>query len=235
MWAPFPWQPCSCLCQLQMFPDWGFILVFGAWPPDCYTKRSLLGRWPGWVGHVWRGFDRRVLHCPQMLFHRLGDTKSAFSLSLWISVTFTDDISLLSGALNSVNWEGPKCLFRVARYRSHRGDTSLQVAPVSRAIQIHGEAICIPLSLAPLHTRLRFTQSDGEGRQKRRMAWPDMLLQMPRRLGLCHLHTSPVPVPNEGCNWLNPSRSKLLRQKIPGLGKKSHIPPGPMARVKGPK
>lgn len=107
-----------------MFPDWGLILVFGAWPPECYTKRSHLGRWPGCAGHVWRGFDRRVLHCPQMLFHRLGDTKSAFSLSLWISVTFTDDISLLSGALNSVNWEGPKCLFRVTRYGSHRGDTT---------------------------------------------------------------------------------------------------------------
>lgn len=40
-----------------------------------------------------------------------------------------------------------------------------------------------------------------------------------QRLGLCRLHTSSVPVPNEGHNQLNSIRSKSLRQKIPGLGK----------------
>lgn len=53
--------------------------------------------------------------------------------------------------------------------------------------------------------------------------------------GLCHLHTSSVPVPNEGCNCVNSSRSESLRQKIPGLGKGSHAPLGPLAEVKGPR
>lgn len=66
----------------NVFGDLGFMLVFGGWPPDCHTRRSHLGGWPDSTEQVWRGFDRWVLYCPQMLFYRLGDSKSVFSLSL---------------------------------------------------------------------------------------------------------------------------------------------------------
>ena len=161
--------------------------------------------------------------------------KSVFPLSLWISFILSDEIWLLSGALNSVSWEGPECLFRASRCRSHGGKRTLQVAQVSGAIQVHGEAICIPLSPAMLHTQLRFTEAGREGCQEPVMAWPDTVLPMPGRPGLRHLRTSPVPIAGEGCNWLSSSRSKSLRQKIPGLGKKSPVPLEPLAEVKGPR
>lgn len=82
----------------------------------------------------------------------------------------SEETLLLSGALNSVSGEWPKCLFRASRCRSHRGDRTLQVAQVSGAIHIHGEAIYVPLSARMSHTQLRLTKSRGRTAERGVMA-----------------------------------------------------------------
>jgi hypothetical protein len=132
---------------------------------------------------VWCG-----LVLPQRFFYKLRDMNSVFSLSLWVSFTLSDEVSLLSGALNSVSQEWPRCLFRATRCRSHRGDRTLQVAQVSGAIQIHREAICIPLSPVMFTHNWDLQRWGGHWWV---VAWPSTLLQISGRLGLCYLHMSP--------------------------------------------
>lgn len=67
----------------------------------------------------------------------------------------------------------------------------------------------------------------GRGRPEWVSAGQDTLPQTARGTGLCPSRTSSVPFPNEGCNQRDSSRPESLRQKIPGLGKKSRVPPGP--------
>ena len=135
------------------FSIWGSSCYLGAGIHIATAEAAVWGRRSNATERVWCGFKELGSALPRMLFCRCGHVKSTCLLCLSeLAFILSEEIWLLSGALNSVSWEGPECLFRAARCRSHRGKRTLKVAQVSGAIQVHREAICIPLSPAMLHT-----------------------------------------------------------------------------------
>lgn len=96
-----------------------------------------------------------------------------------------------------------------------------------------------PTGSARLQTQLRFTEPGAGVGGSRRSAErgshsPGAAATDAGRRGLCPVQGSPVPIPNGGGHGLHASRSESLGQKVPGLGKRCPVPPGPWSQAEVP-